>query len=101
MKTFITISISILLVIGTLAVANPLNSSDISTTLNGNIFILKAAKKYKGADVEVVSANGTVVTSQRLLKRKLIIDFKNVQSGNYNIKVKKGTTLEEFKFTKK
>lgn len=101
MKTFITLSVSILLVIGTLAVANSSDSPDISTTISDNIFILKAAKKYKGADVEVVSANGTVVTSQRLLKRKLIIDFENVQSGDYNIKVKKGTAVEEFKFTKK
>ncbi len=84
-----------------MAIANPSNSSCISTTVNDNIFILKAAKKYKGADVEVVSANGTVVTSPKLLKRKLIIDFKSLQSGDYNIKVKKGTAVEEFKFTKK
>ena len=101
MKTFITLSISMLLVIGTLAVANSSDSSDISTAINDNIFILKGAKKYKGAEVEVVSANGRLVTSQRFLKRKLIIDFKNMKSGVYNIIVKKGAVVEEFKFTKK
>ena len=99
MKTFITLSISMLLVIGTLAVANSSDLSEISTTINDNIFILKSAKKYKGA--EVVSANGRLVTSQRFLKRKLIIDFKNMKSGVYNIIVKKGAVVEEFKFTKK
>ena len=91
-----------LLVIGTLSKATPKEvRSAVTSFTQENIFVLKASRRYKGAEVEVLSSTGYLVTSRKLTKRKLIIDFKNVQSGSYLIRVKKGSLIEEFQFNKK
>lgn len=100
MKTFITLSTAMLLVIGSLTMAAPVKSEMTTLTQEG-MFILKASRKYKGAEVEVISSSGYLVTSQKLSKRKFVIDFKNVRKGTYRVIVKKGTIQEEFKFVKK
>lgn len=74
---------------------------DVTTQANENLFVLKASRKFKGAEVEVLSSSGYLVSSQKLTRRKLIIDFKNVRTGSYRIKVKKGNAQEEFQFVKK
>jgi hypothetical protein len=65
-----------------------------------DLLVLKASRKFKGAEIEVFSSSGYLVTSGKLNKRKMIIDFKSVRSGSYLIRVKKGNKQEEFSFTK-
>jgi hypothetical protein len=102
MKIFISISIWMLLVAGGITIATPKESSQgLIAQEKENLFVLKASRKFKGADVEVLSSSGYLVTSQKLKKRKLVIDFRNVSSGTYRIQVKKGSQREEFKFVKK
>ena len=74
---------------------------DVTTQTHENLFVLKASRKFKGAEVEVLSSSGYLVSSQKLTRRKLTIDFKNVRTGSYRIKVKKGNVQEEFQFVKK
>jgi len=101
MKIFISISIAMLLILGTLSMANSREGHlEVTTTSYNNLFVLKASRKYKGAEIVVLSASGYLVTSKKLIKRKMIIDFKNVVSGSYLIRVKKGGLNEEFKFQK-
>jgi hypothetical protein len=100
MKTFISLSTAILLIIGTLTMAAPIKSEMTSLTQE-SLFILKASRKYKGAEVEVISSSGYLVTTQKIAKRKFVIDFKNVRTGTYRIIVRKGSTREEFQFIKK
>lgn len=63
-----------------------------------NLFVFKTDRKFLGATVEVLSAAGTVVTTQTLQKRKMIIDFCDVKKGLYTIRVKKGDRVQEFQF---
>jgi hypothetical protein len=102
MKIFIAISIWMLLVAGGITVATPKEQVvGLAVQEKDNLFVLKASKKFKGAQVEVLSSSGYLVTSKKLIKRKLVIDFRNVNVGTYRIQVKKGATKEEFKFVKK
>ena len=98
MRTFIALSTTTLIVIATLSMAAP--SSGLSAISDNQLFILKTTRQYKGGEVEVYSSSGYLVTSHRLVRRKMIIDFKHVSQGTYQIKVKKGANVEEFTFTK-
>lgn len=66
-----------------------------------NVFVFKGDKKFEGAKVEVLYANGEVVTTQTMQKRKLIIDFCDVKEGVYTIRVSKGNRMQEFHYNKK
>lgn len=102
MKIFIAISLWMLLVVGCITVATPKERSvGIIAQEKENLFVLKASKKFKGAQVEVITSSGYLVTSKKLNKRKLVIDFRNVGVGVYHILVKKGSSKEEFQFIKK
>jgi hypothetical protein len=63
--------------------------------------VFRVEKKFKGAEVEVLSITGQSILRQTLLKRKAIIDFGNVKSGTYIIKVKKGMLVKQFEFQRK
>jgi hypothetical protein len=65
------------------------------------LFVFKTDKQFVGATVEVIYANGDVVIAQTLEKRKLVIDFAAVKSGDYMVRVKKGKRIEEFYYEKK
>jgi hypothetical protein len=68
---------------------------------NKNLFTFKADRKFLGAQVEVIYGNGEVLTSQTLSKRKMLIDFSDMKSGSYMIRVKKGSEVQEFAYEKK
>ncbi len=102
MKIFVSISIWMLLVAGGITVATPKEHSvGVIVQKKKNLFVLKVSRKFKGAQVEVLSSSGYLVTSKKLSKRKLVIDFRNVSVGVYRIQVKKGFNKEEFRFIKK
>ena len=102
MKTFLSISLIKLLLISSLSFTSLFDQyiEHVTALQEGNTFILKASRKFKGADVEVLSSSGYLVTSQKLNRHKLIIDFSKVQKGTYRIKVKKGSSEQEFRYIK-
>ncbi len=65
------------------------------------LFVFKTAKGQNDARVEIFSDTGELVTAQTTQKRKIIIDFGGVAFGTYTIRVTKGDTTEEFRYTKK
>ena len=65
------------------------------------LFIYKTEKRFAGATVEILSSNGSVITSSQLQKRKLIIDFAAVSLGIYTIRVSKGKDTREITYVKK
>jgi hypothetical protein len=65
------------------------------------LFVYKTEKKFAGATVEILSPNGSVITSSHLQKRKLIIDFASVSLGIYTIRVSKGKETTEITYNKK
>lgn len=66
-----------------------------------NVFVCRAERKLEGAKVEVLYANGELLTAQTMHKRKLIIDFGDVRDGVYTIRVSKGNRVQEFHYNKK
>jgi hypothetical protein len=101
MRIFIAVSTAMFLIIGSLSMATPhKRKMEANSLIDQSLFVLKASRKFKGAEVEVFSSSGYLVMSKKLTKRKLIIDFKNVRKGNYRIKVNKGDNHEEFQFNK-
>jgi hypothetical protein len=65
---------------------------------HNSTFLLKTSRKFVGATVEVVSSRGTTISSQRLAKRSMSIDFKSVEQGSYTVRVKKGKEVRVFNY---
>lgn len=76
-------------------------SVEVLQTKNADAFVFKIDPKFIGGEVEVVSASGDSVVKQILPKRKMKIDFRNVKSGTYTVKVKKGMLVEQFQYQKR
>jgi len=70
-------------------------------TKRESLFVLKTNKQLVGARVEVFYNNGSLVTAQRLEKKKMIIDFTDARLGMYTIRVTKGGTTKDFHYVKK
>lgn len=83
------------------ATAAPSDSITVVDTRYNNLFVFKADRELKGALVEVYHANGDLVISHTLLKRKMVIDFCDVRFGSYTIKITKNGNTQEFTFDKK
>lgn len=66
-----------------------------------NIFTLKTAKYFVGAQVEVYNSRGELISAQSLQKRKMVIDFGETLFGTYTIRIVKGAVIQEFKYVKK
>jgi subtilase family serine protease len=102
MKTFLAFSLLIQLLVGSFTLTTSKKiEGEVVTKVQENIFVIKAPRKLKGAELEVVAANGYVISSQKLTHRKHVIDFNKVATGTYKIKIKKGATNQEFAFIKK
>jgi hypothetical protein len=68
---------------------------------NKDLYVFRTDRKFKGANVEILSSNGDRLTTQTLEKRKMIIDFTDVKEGSYKIRLSKGDQVKEFKYEKK
>jgi hypothetical protein len=55
----------------------------------------------RGSVVKVYHSNGELVTSQRLRKRRMVIDFCDVPAGRYTIVVENEKKREEFQFERR
>lgn len=94
--------IAVLLIVSTSAfAAQPQDQVNIVYSKHPNLFVFKANRKLLGAHVEVLSADGNQVTTQRLMKRKMIIDFCDVKSGIYTIVVSKNDLVQKYEFVRK
>jgi len=70
-------------------------------TKRESLFVLRTNKELVGARVEVFNTNGSLVTAQRLQKKKMIIDFTDARLGIYTIRVTKGGKTKDFHYVKK
>lgn len=102
MKTLIAIFLSLhfLTASAVYTSESAFSSLRVLETKQSNLFLVKAGKQWKGAEVEVMSENGEIVMRQKLGKNRFSIDFKNVKSGTYTIKISKGEKAKEFKFSR-
>lgn len=112
MKTFVKIFLVVVL-LGVLASAvfaepaapvkkeNDTVNVTLTPTHYKDLLILKSTKTYMGAAVKVHNATGAVVSSSRIYKKKMIIDFYDIPYGTYTIRVVKDNKTLEFNYTKK
>jgi hypothetical protein len=73
----------------------------VAITKQKNHFVFNINKSWRGASVEVISANGVQISQERLYRRKMVIDFGKVKAGNYTVRVSKGNKSKEFQYIKK
>ena len=99
MKKAITILSVAFLLIASTAIASRDEGQD-KNPREKNLFVFKTDKKFLGAKIEILSATGSVITSQNLERRKIVIDFGDVGYGTYTIRVSKGKEKKEFLFVK-
>jgi hypothetical protein len=103
MKTLVKLiflgALTVLLTIAAMA-KEPVRKGDPDSK-DKSLFVLKADKKFVGARVEIIQPNGSIIAEQILQKRKMIIDFDDVKSGSYTIRLVKGEKIQEFTYDKK
>jgi hypothetical protein len=68
---------------------------------NQNRVVIKVDREFIGGRLEVLSAAGHQVTAQRVIRRKLIVDFCDVKTGIYTIVIKKDDRTRKSEFVKK
>lgn len=101
MKNTIKIIIAFLITSSSVLAANHNDQSDRTYSRSQPVFVFRVKKEFKGGYIEVLSAEGKQVTAQRLMKRKVIIDFCDVKTGVYTIVVKKNDRVRKFEFVRK
>ena len=74
------------------------NSAHAFVAQQKKLFVFKGNKSWQGAKVEVFTANGECITTKRLIKRKMVLNFLDKKPGTYIIKVTKNGHQEEFKY---
>ncbi len=76
------------------------DSVHLISTKAKNIFVFTINKKWQGAQMEVMAMNGECISCQKVTRRKMIINFRNVKPGTYTVRINKDDQAEEFKFIK-
>jgi hypothetical protein len=64
------------------------------------VFYFKVDKEFLGADLEIYSQDGKKLFTQKVQRRKVLIDFYYEAPAKFIIRVKKGDLFEEFQFIK-
>jgi flagellar hook assembly protein FlgD len=95
---FILLALALVLIIQS-AMATPLPAESVRLK-NKTTFVYKADKDFMGATIEIRYQNGDLVSTEKLEKRRIVIDFAQVKSGEYTIRITKGKRVEEFFFEK-
>jgi hypothetical protein len=65
-----------------------------------DIYYFKVAKEFLGAELQVYSSDGVKLLSEKVGRRKVLIDFYYEDPGRYIIQFVKGHTKQEFSFVK-
>lgn len=87
--------------VGLFATHADANAVHVVSSRQKDLFVFKVSKSWHVAKVEVLDFKGQPVNSQRLLKRKMIINFYDLKPGTYKIKITKDHHTEEFQYIKK
>jgi hypothetical protein len=102
LKTLLSMSLAALLLIcSAVSLAHGHDDIPAAGSKYNNLFVFKTDRKLVGAQVEILTATGDLVTTQILQKRKIIIDFHAANFGTYTIRLTKNGTVKEYYYTKK
>lgn len=78
-----------------------LEAITVVSTHYQNLFVFKVGRAFKGASVDIFYSNGELVATKQLAKRKMVINFCDVKSGTYTIRVTKDNRVQEFQYLRK
>jgi hypothetical protein len=67
---------------------------------HNSLLLVKTERNLKGATVQIFCSNGNLLASQKLHKRKLIINFCDAKAGTYVVRILKGAHSEEHMYTR-
>lgn len=99
MKTLALISTALLISVSSFAkVSEP--SVELIDTDSKNILKFKVDRDLVGATIKLVFANGDVVAQEELVKKKMIIDFRDSRDGSYTVVIEKGSYSEKIQVKK-
>ena len=65
-----------------------------------DVYYFKVAKEFLGADLEIYSGDGVKLLTQKVGRRKILVDFYYENPGRYVIHFVKGDSTQEFNYTK-
>ena len=65
-----------------------------------DVFYFKVDKELIGGEIEVYTQDGIKLLSQKVLRRKILIDFYYENPGKYIIHFSKGETNRDFDYFK-
>ena len=65
-----------------------------------DVIYFKIDKEFLGAEIEIYSSQGVKLLSQKIIHRKILIDFYYENPGRYVVHIIKGDIQKEFNFTK-
>ena len=72
----------------------------VQATCRMDVYYFKVAKEFLGADLEIYSGDGVKLLTQKVGRRKILVDFYYENPGRYIIHFVKGDSIQEFNFTK-
>jgi hypothetical protein len=91
-----------IILIGLVATTHGARSkSPVQAISRMDILYLKLAKEYVGAELEIYSEEGVKLLSQKIDRRKILVDFYYETPGSYVIQLTKGDSTEKISFVKK
>lgn len=64
-------------------------------------FYFKVSRDLLGSEVEVIHDNGKVVAKERMKGRKMLVDFLDMESGTYLIRITQGRYVKTFTHEKR
>ena len=99
-----SILFSALLMTLTFSVASPAHPDslvEVIKTNDKNLLVLELDKKFMGAYVEVVSANGECMIFQKARGRRMNIVLSHADPGTYTVNIEMNGAIEKFQFVKK
>jgi hypothetical protein len=65
-----------------------------------DVYYFKVAKEFLGADLEIYTGDGVKLLTQKVGRRKVLVDFYYENPGRYVIHFVKGESTQEFNFIK-
>ena len=65
-----------------------------------DVIYFKVDKEFLGAEIEIYSSEGVKLLSQKIVHRKVLVDFYYENPGKYIVHIVKGDVQKDFNFTK-
>lgn len=101
MKTKNLLTTALFVAIAAIANATPVEGWEIVHSRKKETFAFNTGRDMKGAELKVLYSNGDVLVSERMRRRRMVIDFAEVKKGTYTILLMKNGMTKTFQYEKR